>query len=176
MAIVISICQSSYKYLTGIYSYLTEWFYVFDKVVMLTYGCFTWLCLCWSLRGRTDSWLCYMHWSKKLHVFVRVVICICQSSHVHLDVSLDCVCVGLWGGGQTDGCPAHNAMKAIQARRPTTKMQYMWGLLQKIDIFWLRTALMPKNIIWLHSFMEFWAKDGNGLTCRIFVNSSTPPH
>ena len=41
LAIVISICQSNYKYLTGIYSYLTEWFYVFDKVVMLTYGCFT---------------------------------------------------------------------------------------------------------------------------------------
>ena len=93
MAIVISICQSSYKYLTGIYSYLTEWFYVFDKVVMLTYGCFTGLCLCWSVRGWTDSRL--LLYAKKLHVFVRVVICICQSSHVHLDVSLDCVCVGL---------------------------------------------------------------------------------
>ena len=83
-------------------------------------------CVCVGLLGggRTVG-CCYMHWSKKLHVFVRVVICICQSSHVHLDVSLDCVCVGLWGGGQTDGCPAHNAMKAIQARRPTTKMQYM---------------------------------------------------
>ena len=77
LAIVISICQSNYKYLTGIYSYLTEWFYVFNKVVMLTHGCFTGLCLCWSVRGRTDSWLL-------LYALVEEVTCVCQSGYMYL--------------------------------------------------------------------------------------------
>ena len=81
MAIVISICQSSYKCLSSIYSYLPEWFYVIVKVVM-----FIWLfhlnlfvLVCEGEDRQLAVVICigrssYMYLSEWLYVFVKVVM------------------------------------------------------------------------------------------------------